>query len=180
MKPLRILSMSLAVATTAACSTESAKPGDTVAAAAETSAVAPAASETTAQPGTRAASAGGMMDPNSASAAELAAIPGVTAEVAAAVVAARPYANMVAVNRVLAKSLNEQQRDSVYTKLWAPIDLNTATGEEILLIPGVGPRMRHEFEEYRPYTSIEQFRREIGKYVDKDEVARLERYVAIR
>ena len=63
--------------------------------------------------------------------------------------------------------------------MWKPIDLNTAKGEEILLIPGVGPRMRHEFEEYRPYKDIEQFRREIGKYVDKAEVARLEQYVTI-
>ena len=29
-------------------------------------------------------------------------------------------------------------------------------------------------------TAIEQFRREIGKYVDEAEVARLERYVTIR
>jgi hypothetical protein len=41
------------------------------------------------------------------------------------------------------------------------------------------PRMVHEFEEYRPYTSFEQFRREIGKYVDQKEVARLERYLVI-
>ena len=44
--------------------------------------------------------------------------------------------------------------------------------------------MRHEFEEYRPYKSIEQFRREIGKYIDRDkrdaELARLERYVLIK
>jgi len=40
--------------------------------------------------------------------------------------------------------------------------------------------MEHEFEEYRPYTNIERFRREIGKYVDAAEVARLERYVEIR
>jgi len=40
--------------------------------------------------------------------------------------------------------------------------------------------MKHEFEEYRPYNSMEQFRREIGKYVDDDEVARLERYVFIK
>ena len=40
--------------------------------------------------------------------------------------------------------------------------------------------MVHEFEEYRPYASMDQFRREIGKYVDEDEVARLERYVEIR
>ena len=39
--------------------------------------------------------------------------------------------------------------------------------------------MIHEFEEYRPYVAIEQFRREIGKYVDDDEVARFERYVVI-
>ena len=40
--------------------------------------------------------------------------------------------------------------------------------------------MLREFKEYRPYSRIEQFRREIGKYVDDDEVARLERYVEIR
>ena len=45
------------------------------------------------------------------------------------------------------------------------------------MIPGMSDRMVHEFEEYRPYTSMEQFRREIGKYVDEDEVARLEQYV---
>ena len=44
----------------------------------------------------------------------------------------------------------------------------------------MGNRMQHEFEEYRPYRNIEQFRREIGKYVDQAEVARLERYVTIR
>ena len=50
-------------------------------------------------------------------------------------------------------------------------------GEEaIMLIPGMSGRMVHEFEEYRPYTSLEQFRREIGKYVDEEEVARLEQY----
>ena len=51
---------------------------------------------------------------------------------------------------------------------------------EILLIPGVGDRMAHEFEEYRPYDGIERFRREIGKYVDANEVARLEQYVTIK
>jgi hypothetical protein len=39
--------------------------------------------------------------------------------------------------------------------------------------------MAHEFDEYRPYTDMEQFRREIGKYVDEDEVARLEQYVVL-
>lgn len=60
------------------------------------------------------------------------------------------------------------------------ININTATDAEILRIPGVGPRMLKEFKEYRPWTSIEQFRREIGKYVDKAEVARLEKYIVIK
>lgn len=61
-----------------------------------------------------------------------------------------------------------------------PININTATDEEILRIPGVGPRMLREFKEYRPYTTIEQFRREIGKYVDKEQVATWEKYIVIK
>lgn len=121
---------------------------------------------------------GGMIDPNNATAEQLGAIPGITPEIANSLVNGRPYQDMRAVNAKLT-GLTEEQRDSVYTRLWKPIDLNSATKEEIELIPGVGPRMRHEFEEYRPYTSMEQFRREIGKYVDANEVARLERYVTI-
>ena len=39
--------------------------------------------------------------------------------------------------------------------------------------------MAHEFQEYRPYKSMQQFRREIGKYVDAEEIARLEMYVTL-
>jgi DNA uptake protein ComE-like DNA-binding protein len=63
--------------------------------------------------------------------------------------------------------------------VFVPINLNAASDEAILSIPGLGRRMLHEFKEYRPYTSIEQFRKEIGKYVDAKEVARLERYVTL-
>jgi DNA uptake protein ComE-like DNA-binding protein len=125
------------------------------------------------------ATAGAMLDPNAATKEQLVAVPGMTAAAADALIAGRPYQDMVAVNKALA-SLGADARKTVYAKVWKPIDLNTAKGEEILLIPGVGPRMRHEFEEYRPYRNIEQFRREIGKYVDKDEVARLEQYVTIK
>jgi DNA uptake protein ComE-like DNA-binding protein len=106
-------------------------------------------------------------------------VPGMTAAAADALIAGRPYQDMVAVDKALA-SLGADARKTVYAKVWKPIDLNTAKGEEILLIPGVGKRMQHEFEEYRPYKSMDQFRREIGKYVDKAEVARLEQYVTIR
>lgn len=63
--------------------------------------------------------------------------------------------------------------------VFKPANLNTALDAEILLIPGVGNRMLHEFKQYRPYSNVEQFRREIGAYVNDAEVARLERYVTL-
>ena len=126
------------------------------------------------------AATGAMLDPDAATREQLIAVPGMTAPAADALIAGRPYETMVAVDQALAKHVGPAERKTVYARLWKPIDLNSAAGDEILLIPGVGRRMRHEFEEYRPYRSIEQFRREIGKYVDRDEVARLERYVTIR
>ncbi len=162
----------------AACSTDSAKTADTAAVTAADTAMAPAPAAAAPAP---AAATSGMIDPNAVTAEELSGIQGVTPEIASAVVAARPYANMPALEKVLAKaSLTEAQRDSIYSRLWTPIDLNTATDAEILLVPGVGSRMLHEFKEYRPWTSMDQFRREIGKYVDQNEVARMERFVSIK
>lgn len=125
------------------------------------------------------AAGGEMLDPGTATREQLLEIPGMDAPAADALLAGRPYATMGEVDRVLSATLDEAQREAVYATLWKPIDLNSATGEEIQLIPGVGDRMQHEFEEYRPYRGIEEFRREIGKYVDDEEVARLERYVMI-
>lgn len=121
-----------------------------------------------------------MLNPETASREQLLQVTHIDAALADELIAARPYNDMLAVDRILARSLSEEQREEVYPLLWKPIDINTASREEILLIPDVDPRMPHEFDEYRPYTDIEQFRREIGKYVDAEEVARYERYVEIR
>lgn len=65
---------------------------------------------------------------------------------------------------------------AVATKL----NLNTVTEDELLnTIPGFGSRMVREFLEYRPYTSILQFRKEIGKYVDSSVVSEYEKYVYV-
>lgn len=59
------------------------------------------------------------------------------------------------------------------------LNLNTASDDAFLTVPGVGNRMLREFKEYRPYTTILQFRREIGKYVDEAQVAAYEQYVFV-
>lgn len=120
-----------------------------------------------------------LIDPNLADAAELTEVPHISEELADAIVAARPFTTAGALDAVLAGYLDEARREEVYAELFRQIDLNSASEEDIMLIPGMTGRMVHEFEEYRPYTSLEQFRREIGKYVDGDEVARLEQYVFI-
>lgn len=58
-------------------------------------------------------------------------------------------------------------------------DLNTSTEEEFREIPGVGDRLVREFFEYRPYASILEFRAEIGKYVDEDQVTDFETFVYV-
>ena len=121
----------------------------------------------------------GVMNPNLAGAAELAGLPHMTAEIADGVIQRRPFLDMLELNAYLRDVLPADQRSELYVRLFVPIDLNTATREEILLVPGVGDRMAHEFEEYRPYRALPQFRREIGKYVDDDEVARFEQYVFV-
>ena len=124
-------------------------------------------------------SASALMNANIATAEEIAGMPHMDEILAGIVVNHRPYVTIGELNHLLSSDLDEDQLEALYGRLFVPINLNDATRSDILLIPGVGRRMAHEFEEYRPYSNIEQFRREIGKYVDEAEVARLEQYVTL-
>ena len=86
---------------------------------------------------------------------------------------------MEAFDAYLDSTLADSVQAELYVNLFLPINLNTASDAEMKLVPGVGKRMAHEFEEYRPYKSMAQWRREIGKYVDDNELARLEQYVFV-
>lgn len=120
-----------------------------------------------------------LINANTASEAEISTVPGL-APLAAAIVAKRPYASPTALDAVLAEGkIAPDQRKLIYTRFWAPLNLNTATMDDIMLIPGMSARMADEFREYKPYKSIGEFRYEIGKYVSKAEVSRLEQYVFV-
>ncbi len=122
---------------------------------------------------------GGIVNPNLASANELLGLPHLTGPIVDDLMERRPFLNMTDLHTFLGGSLSADQLVELYTQLFLPINLNTASREEILLVPGVGSRIAHEFEEYRPYRALAQFRREIGKYVDDDQVKRFERCVFV-
>jgi DNA uptake protein ComE-like DNA-binding protein len=119
-----------------------------------------------------------IVDANTVSAAELAKLPNMTPDLAKAVIAKRPFKTIKDLDNALS-GLTKEQRAELYVKLFVPINLNTATDEEILLIPNLGNRMLREFKEYRPYESLAKFHREIAKYVNETELARLEQYVSV-
>jgi DNA uptake protein ComE-like DNA-binding protein len=128
------------------------------------------------------------VDPNQADAETLQQLPGVTAEIADALVAGRPYDSREAFFAALGAQAAAElvsaaatflAPDAGVTATWVKYNLNTASTEQLQGIPGAGERMTREFEEYRPYTSIGQFRGEIGKYVSPEEVAAFERYLFV-
>ena len=126
------------------------------------------------------AQAAKLVDVNMAAAADLQQLPNMTPAIAQAIVAKRPYKTVVDLNKVLVdQKLTPAQARDFYRKAFIPINLNTGTKDQFLLIPGVGPRMSGEFEEYRPWKSWVQFDKEIGKYVGQAETDRLKMYFFI-
>lgn len=92
----------------------------------------------------------------------------------------RPWRNWAHFDKEIGKYVPQTEVDRLKRYVFIPINLNTATDDVLLTIPGVGARMVNEFKEYRPWTSQAQFQKEIGKYVDQKEVARLWRYFVIQ
>jgi len=167
-----------AAMTLAACSDRAEDTAGASGEGATANAAANAAASEPAEEGTT-AEAGAPLDANAATAAQLGQVGGITPEVASAIVAGRPYATVVNFNAKLRETLSQEAAAAVLAGVFVPINLNSASREEIQLIPGMTDRMVGEFLEYRPYENMDEFNREIGKYVDENEVARFRRYVTL-
>ena len=122
----------------------------------------------------------GVVDANTAPEKDLLAAPHMTPALVKGLVEKRPFNSITDLNAyLLSQKLTQEQANAFYSKAFVHINLNTATAEEIMLVPNAGKRMAHEFEEYRPWRNYAQFEKEIGKYVDAKEVARLAQYTFI-
>lgn len=120
-----------------------------------------------------------VLDASTATADDLSGVEGVSPELADAIVAGQPYDSVVDLHAVLIENLSEEEAAIVLESVFVPINLNSASNEEIALVPGMTDRMIGEFLEYRPYEDMAEFDREIGKYVDEEEVARFRQYVTL-
>ena len=124
------------------------------------------------------------VDLNRGSDAEFLLIPGLNAARLKAIKAGRPWKTFEQFRADFGKGMNAAEVARVEQYLFIPIDLNTWTDPIMDSFAGIGVgtrRWKREFAEYRPWTSMEQFRREISKYLrsQPNELKRLERYVII-
>jgi DNA uptake protein ComE-like DNA-binding protein len=111
---------------------------------------------------------------------EILLIPGAGARMVREFAEYRPWKSWAQFDKEIGKYVGQAETDRLKQYVFIPINLNTASDEDILSIPGAGTRMVREFKEYRPWKTKEQFDKEIGKYVGAKETARLWRYVVIQ
>ena len=122
----------------------------------------------------------GLLDMNTASEKDLMSVPHMTPAIVKTILDKRPFDSAIALNTHLTEQkLTKEQITEAFGKAFVHINLNTASREEIMLIPGAGKKMAHEFDEYRPWRSWAQFKKEIEKYVGEKETARLAQYCFI-
>ena len=117
---------------------------------------------------------------NTATREEILLVPGAGNRMAREFAEYRPWKTWGQFDKEIGKYVGAQETARLAQYCFIPVNLNTATDDDILSIPGAGRRMVREFKEYRPWKTMEQFDKEIGKYVDEKEVRRLARYVVIQ
>ena len=121
-----------------------------------------------------------IVDANLAPEKDLLGFPHMNPAIVKGLIEKRPFASITDLNAyLLSQGLTAAQAMEFYGKAFVHINLNTATPEEILLVPGAGKRMVREFDEYRPWKTYAQFDKEIGKYVGAEQTAKLAQYTFI-
>ena len=122
----------------------------------------------------------GVVDANTVAEKDLLTFPHMTPAIVKGLIEKRPFASITELQAyLLSQNLTAAQAMEFYTKAFVHINLNTATSEEILLVPGAGRRMTIEFPEYRPWKTWAQFDKEISKYVGQEATDKLKQYVFI-
>ena len=119
----------------------------------------------------------GLIDPNIASEAQLTGLPHMTPAIVKSLMGRRPFAGIAELNTfLLEQKLTAAQATELYEKAFVHVNLNTATREEIMLIPRAGTRMAREFASTGPGRPGRSSTRKSASTVGQPETDRLKQY----
>ncbi len=111
-----------------------------------------------------------LLNINVASSEELQALPGMNVELATAIIAARPYADLEGLQKKVT-GISEEALAGIEV---AKINVNSATLEELLLLPGVTQEIAQAIMAGRPYFTMEDLLNVEG--ISKEKLTELEKY----
>lgn len=123
-----------------------------------------------------------LLDPNTATLEQLSSVKGLSAEKAQAIIENRPLATPSELHAAIGGAdMSAEELFTIYSAVFVKVSLNKGANEDFQLVPTTlsARKLAHEFEEYRPYEKMDDFSREMKKYVSPKEVVFLERFVLI-
>ena len=124
-----------------------------------------------------------LIDPNTASLEELSVISGLSADKAQAIIDNRPFATPTEMHIAIGgDNMSPEELFTIYSAVFVKVNLNSGANQDFQLVPTTlsARKLAHEFEEYRPYEKMDDFSREMKKYVSPKEVTFLERFVEVK
>ena len=123
-----------------------------------------------------------LLDPNTATAAQLATVPGLSAAQVQAVLDGRPFATPTELHAAIGNGMDYVDMFDTYSAMFVKVNINRGETEDYMMIPTTltPDHIAREVNEYRPYRDLEEdFSREMMKYVSPKEVDFLERFVRL-
>ena len=91
----------------------------------------------------------------------------------------RPYTALTQFRKEIGKYVDDKEVARLEQYVFVPINVNSASDEALLSIPGITPQTLRQLKDHRPYKSVQEFRTELAQYVNAQELGRLERYIVI-
>ncbi len=110
---------------------------------------------------------------------ELRLVPGLGAHLLTDFKANRPFGSLATLNQEIEKYLPPKDAAQLAQYVFVPLDVNTASDEDLRTIPGMTPKLLANIRKHRPYQDLVAFTKAIRKAVSKKEAARLGTFVRI-
>ena len=123
-----------------------------------------------------------LLDPNTATQAQLSAVEGLSAAQVQAILDGRPFATPTELHAAIGNGMEYVDMFDIYSAVFVKVNINRGETEDYMMIPTTltPEHIAREVNEYRPYRDLEaDFSREMMKYVSPKEVAFLERFVVL-